>query len=71
MKKLTRILLVTAMVLTLAVGIFQLAPGLTINVGWNSQSGAAPSESLPLVACILCTAPGSEVTPDVGWNRGI
>lgn len=71
MKKLSRILLVIAVIMTLAAGVFQLAPDLTINVGWNSRIGSTPSQSLPLVACTFCTLPGSDATPDVGWNSRI
>lgn len=72
MKRIIRISLAIVVTFTLLIGMFQLAPDVWLNVGWNSGVSASAPQSQHIAGCTLCgliADPG--VSPYVGWNSGI
>jgi hypothetical protein len=72
MKKFVQISLAIVVAFSLVIGIIQLVPDVTTNVGWNGRYGTTQSESLQVAGCNSCILlPGSETAPNVGWNSGV
>jgi hypothetical protein len=69
-KKIFQISLMVVVALALVAGLFQFASGFLLDVGWKSGVRATYSQDLHL-ACKSCGAPGTDITPNVGWNSGI
>lgn len=67
MKKLIQISLVVVIAITLVAGLV-LAPDVWVNVGWNTRSNSAQSQSLQVAGCNFCKVAPPDVLPNVGWN---
>lgn len=70
MQKIIKISLVVMLVVALVMGIFQLAPDILINVGWNTGASMAPSQGLQVAHCNTCGVLPPYDTLSVGWNTG-